>query len=121
MIAPRVAAIRKLAAEVGRNPADILMFGMMTTIVAPTDEKAAAKLADDRRYVDLEGALTLMSGWTGVDFSRFDRDQVVEHVNSEAGRTAMENITRADPDRRWTAREVAEPVSIVGIGPVIAG
>ena len=121
VIAPRVAAIRKLAAEVGRNPADILMFGMMTTIVAPTDEKAAAKLADDRRYVDLEGALTLMSGWTGVDFSRFDRDQVVEHVNSEAGRAAMENITRADPDRRWTAREVAEPVSIVGIGPVIAG
>jgi hypothetical protein len=57
----------------------------------------------------------------GVDFSRFDPDQVVEHVNSEAGRTAMENITRADPDRRWTVREVAEHVSIGGIGPVIAG
>jgi alkanesulfonate monooxygenase len=56
-----VAAIRS-AAEAGRNPAEILMFGMMTTIVAPTDEEAAAKLADDRRYVDLEGALTLMSG-----------------------------------------------------------
>jgi alkanesulfonate monooxygenase len=38
------------------------MFGMMTTIVAPTDEEAAAKLADYRCYVDLEGALTLMSG-----------------------------------------------------------
>jgi len=50
------------AAEAGRNPAEILMFGMMTTIVAPTDEEAAAKLADYRCYVDLEGALTLMSG-----------------------------------------------------------
>jgi alkanesulfonate monooxygenase len=52
------------------------MFAMMTVIVAPTDEEAQAKLADYRRYADAEGALTLMSGWTGVDFSRFDPDQV---------------------------------------------
>jgi alkanesulfonate monooxygenase SsuD/methylene tetrahydromethanopterin reductase-like flavin-dependent oxidoreductase (luciferase family) len=93
----------------------------MTVILAPTDAEAQAKLADYRRYTDPEGALTLMSGWTGVDFSRFDPDQVVEHVTSEAGRTAMENITRADPDRRWTVREVAEHVSIGGIGPVVVG
>jgi alkanesulfonate monooxygenase len=121
VIAPRVAAIRKLAAEAGRDPRDILMFAMMTVVVAPTDAEAQAKLADYRRYADPEGALTLMSGWTGVDFSRLDPDQVVEHVESEAGRTALENITRADPDRRWTVREVAEHVSIGGIGPVIVG
>ena len=28
-----------------------------------------------------------MSGWTGVDFSRLDPDQVVEHVENDAGRT----------------------------------
>jgi alkanesulfonate monooxygenase len=121
VIAPRVAAIRKLAAETGRDPRAILMFAMMTVVVAATDEEAEAKLADYRRYADPEGALTLMSGWTGVDFSRFDPDQVVEHIESEAGRTALENITRADPDRRWTVREVAEHVSIGGIGPVVVG
>jgi alkanesulfonate monooxygenase len=121
VIAPRAAAIRKLAAEAGRDPADVLMFAMMTVIVAPTESEAQAKLADYRRYTDPEGALTLMSGWTGVDFSRLDPDQIVEHVENEAGRTAMENITRADPDRRWTVREVAEHVSIGGIGPVIVG
>jgi FMN-dependent oxidoreductase (nitrilotriacetate monooxygenase family) len=121
VIAPRVAAIRKLAREYGRDPRGILMFAMMTVIVARTDEEAQAKLDDYRRYADPEGALTLMSGWTGVDFSRFDPDQVVEHVESEAGRTALENITRADPDRRWTVREVAEHVSIGGIGPVVVG
>src|SRR5271170_4191558 len=121
VIAPRVAAIRKLAAEAGRDPRAILMFAMMTVVVAATDDDARAKLADYRRYADPEGALTLMSGWTGVDFSRLDPDQVVEHVESEAGRTALENITRADPDRRWTVREVAEHVSIGGIGPVIVG
>ena len=121
VIGPRAAAIRKLASEEGRDPTDILIFAMMTVILAPTDAEAQAKLADCRRYTDPEGALTLMSGWTGVDFSRFDPDQIVEHVTSEAGRTAMENITRADPDRRWTVREVAEHVSIGGIGPVVVG
>jgi len=62
-----------------------------------------------------------MSGWTGVDFSRLDPDDVVEHVHSEAGRTALENITRADPSRRWTVRQVAEHVAIGGISPIIVG
>jgi long-chain alkane monooxygenase len=121
VIAPRVAAIRELAAAAGRDPKHVLMFAMMTVIVAPSDAEAQAKVADYRRYADPEGALTLMSGWTGVDFSRLDPDQVVEHVESQAGRTALENFTRADPDRRWTVREVAEHVSIGGVSPLIVG
>ena len=93
----------------------------MTAIVAPTDAEARALLADYRRYADPVGALTLMSGWTGIDFSTLDPDAVVQHVENDAGRTALENITRADPDRRWTVREVAEHVSIGGIGPVVVG
>lgn len=121
VIGPRVAAIRKLAAESGRDPASILIFALATIITAPSDADARAKLADYRRYASPEGALTLMSGWTGVDFSRLDPDQIVEHVESEAGRTALENVTRADPDRVWTVREVADHVSIGGIGPIITG
>ncbi len=121
VIAPRVAAIRRLAVEQGRKPSDILMFGLMTVILGRTDAEAQEKLADYRRYADPEGALTLMSGWTGVDFSKLDPDQVVEHVENDAGRTALENITRADPSRSWTVRQVAEHVSIGGIGPVIVG
>jgi alkanesulfonate monooxygenase len=45
----------------------------------------------------------------------------VRHVTNDAGRSAMDNITRADPDRVWTVREVAEHVGIGGIGPVIVG
>src|SRR5882757_9314554 len=121
VIAPRVAAIRKLAAKAGRNPAEILMFSMMTVILGRTEAEAAAKYADYRRHINHEGALTLMSGWTGVDFSTYDLDQEVRHVHNDAGRTAMDNITRADPDRVWTVREVAEHVGIGGIGPVLVG
>ncbi|MDQ0470746.1 LLM class flavin-dependent oxidoreductase [Labrys wisconsinensis] len=121
VVAPRVAAIRELAAGLGRDGAGILMFTLATAIVAPTDAAAADLLAEYRRYADPEGALTLMSGWTGIDFSRLDPDEVVEHVQNEAGRSALENITRADPGRRWTVREVGEHVSIGGIGPIFVG
>ena len=121
VIVPRVAAIRALAAEAGRDPAEILMFSMMTIILGRTEAEAAAKYADYASHINPEGALTLMSGWTGVDFSTYALDQQVRHVENDAGRTAMDNITRADPDRIWTVREVAEHVGIGGIGPVIVG
>jgi alkanesulfonate monooxygenase len=121
VIAPRVAAIRDAAGRLGRDPADILMFTLLTVIVAPTAKEAHARYEEYRRYADQEGALALMSGWTGVDFSKLDPDAIVQHVENDAGRTALENITRADPERVWTVREVAEHVSIGGIGPVIVG
>jgi FMN-dependent oxidoreductase (nitrilotriacetate monooxygenase family) len=121
IIAPRVAGIRELAAKAGRNPSEVLMFSMLTIILGRTEAEAKAKYADYRRHVSHEGALTLMSGWTGVDFSTYDLDQQVRHVQNDAGRTAMDNITRADPDRVWTVREVAEHVGIGGIGPVVIG
>jgi alkanesulfonate monooxygenase len=121
VLAPRVAALRRAAAEAGRSADAILVYAMMTVIVAETDAAAAALLEEYRGYGSAEGALTLMSGWTGVDFSTLDPSEVVRHVENDAGRTAMENITRADPDRVWTVRDVAEHVAVGGIGPVVAG
>jgi alkanesulfonate monooxygenase len=121
VIAPRVAAIRELAAKAGRNPAEILMFSMFTIVLGESEAEAKSKYEDYRHHISPEGALTLMSGWTGVDFSAYALDQQVRHIQNDAGRTAMDNITRADPDRVWTVREVAEHVGIGGIGPVIVG
>jgi alkanesulfonate monooxygenase len=121
VIAPRVKAIRELAAEFGRDPREILMFSMFTVILGRTEAEAKTKYEDYRAHISPEGALTLMSGWTGVDFSTYTLDQEVRHVTNDAGRSAMDNITRADPDRVWTVREVAEHVGIGGIGPVIVG
>jgi alkanesulfonate monooxygenase SsuD/methylene tetrahydromethanopterin reductase-like flavin-dependent oxidoreductase (luciferase family) len=93
VVAPRVAAIRALATERGRDPADILMFSLMTVILGETEAEAAAKFADYRRYISPEGALTLMSGWTGVDFSTYQLDQQVLHVQG------------ARVDQAWTIQE----------------
>lgn len=121
VIAPRVADIRRLAVENGRRRDDVQFFALMTVILGETEAQARAKHEEYLSYASHEGALVLMSGWTGVDFSTFDLDQQVRHVTNDAGRTAMDNITRADPDRTWTVRQVAEHVAIGGIGPVIVG
>ena len=44
---------------------------MMTVITAATSEAARAKLEDYRSCVSEKGALVFMSGWTGVDLSRY--------------------------------------------------
>ncbi len=121
VLAPRVADIRRLAAEAGRDPAAITVFALATVIVAGTAAQAQALLAEYRAYVSHEGALVLMSGWTGVDLSTYALDQSIRHIENDAGRSAMDNITRADPDRVWTVRDVAEHVAIGGIGPLFVG
>ena len=94
----------------------------MTVIPGRTEAEAKAKHADYRRYVDPEGALALFSGWTGVDFSKYDLGQTrVRYIETEAVRSALDNVTRADPDRVWTVRELAEHVAIGGAGPVLVG
>ena len=52
-----------------------------------TEAEARAKYEDYRRHISPEGALTLMSGWTGVDFSQMALDQEVRHVTNDAGRS----------------------------------
>jgi alkanesulfonate monooxygenase len=120
-VAPRVAALRALVQAGGRDPAGLAIFSLATLILGETAAAAARKLAEYRAHVSHEGALALMSGWAGIDLSAYALDQPIRHIENDAGRSAMDNITRADPERVWTVRDVAEHVAIGGIGPVFTG
>ena len=121
VIAPRVKDIRDRALRYGRKPDDVLIFALMTIVVGRTDEEARGKFDDYRSYVNHEGALTLFSGWTGIDFSQYALDDPIEFIRNEAVHSAVEAFTVADPDKVWTVREVAEFVGIGGIGPILVG
>ncbi len=121
VVAPRVAAMREAVVAAGRAADDVVVFALATAIVADTGAKARALHEEYRAHVSPVGALALMSGWIGVDLSRYPLDAVIRHIENDAGRSAMDNITRADPDRAWTVRDVAEHVAIGGIGPVFVG
>ena len=121
VIGPRVAALRQAARRQGREPGALKIFAMMTVVLGHTEAEAKLKLDGLRALASPEGGLVLMSGWTGVDFSTYALDDEVRHVENDAGRTAMDNITRADPSRTWTVREVGAHVAIGGIGPILVG
>jgi FMN-dependent oxidoreductase (nitrilotriacetate monooxygenase family) len=121
VVAGIVADIRRRAAACGRDPTEILIFTMMTVITARTHEAAREKLRDYRHYVSEEGALALMSGWTGVDFSTLPPDEPVRFDQRQAMTSALEAFTIADPERSWTPREIARHAAIGGRGPVVVG
>ena len=79
------------------------------------------KWAVSRRYVSLEGALTLYGGWSGLDLSTMDPDEPLRYAETEAVRSAVEAFTTVDPDRDWTPRDIAEWVGIGGMGVVVVG
>jgi alkanesulfonate monooxygenase SsuD/methylene tetrahydromethanopterin reductase-like flavin-dependent oxidoreductase (luciferase family) len=63
----------------------------------------------------------LFSGWTGVDFSKYRPDDELRYIETEAMRSALESFTSADPNRRWTVKELAQHVAIGGRGPLVVG
>jgi alkanesulfonate monooxygenase len=93
----------------------------MTVIPGRTDREAQEKYEEYRSYISHEGALTLFSGWTGVDFSRFDLDDPIAYIKNDAINSAVEAFTIADPHRVWTVREIAEFVGIGGMGAIVVG
>src|SRR5260221_11451585 len=105
----------RLAATGGRG--QILVLAMFTVIVAPTESGALEKLHEYRSYIDHEGALALMSGWTGVDLSTYNLDEELRPTKTDAGQSALETFTVGDPNRRWKIREIAEFVGLGGGGP----
>ena len=121
VVAPQVADIRRRAAGFGRDPADILIFTLMTVITGRNEVEAHDKHEEYRRFVDHEAALALFSGWTGVDFAQYRPEDELRYIETEAMRSALESFTSADPNRVWTVRELAEHVAIGGRGPLLVG
>jgi FMN-dependent oxidoreductase (nitrilotriacetate monooxygenase family) len=116
-----VANVREAAEQAGRDPRGILAFNLQTVILGETDAEAKRKFDEYRKYVSYEGALTLISGWTGIDFGQFSPDEVLRHRYTNAVQSAVETFTTIDPTKEWTVREMAEWVGIGGFGPVFVG
>jgi len=121
VIKRRTAELRAAVAEAGRDPAALKVFSLLTVVVAATQAEAEDRHAEYLRHASPEGALALMAGWTGLDLSSYALDQEIRYIEREGYRTALENITRAEPDRVWTVRDIAERCAIGAIGPVIVG
>jgi FMN-dependent oxidoreductase (nitrilotriacetate monooxygenase family) len=113
--------LRAAVHAAGRDGDDLKIYAQALIITAPTAAEAHAKHEEYKHYIDIEAALALLSGWTGVDFSKFPLDATIEYIDSDAGRSALASFSQAAPDRRWTVREAAQFIGLGGRGPVLVG
>lgn len=94
MLAETVKAIRNVTKNFGRSPYDIKLFAGLNVIVAPTRGEAMDLHTEYASYVDQRGQLALLSGWTGMDFSKYAPDQALQYVESNAIQSMVENLTK---------------------------
>jgi FMN-dependent oxidoreductase (nitrilotriacetate monooxygenase family) len=113
--------LRAAVRAAGRDGDGLKIYAQALIITAPTAAEAHAKHEEYKRHIDIEAALALLSGWTGVDFSRFPLDATIEYIDSDAGRSALATFSQAHPERRWTVREAAQFIGLGGRGPVLVG
>lgn len=121
VVAKYVGEIRAAVAQAGRDPERLLVYAQALIVTAATESEARAKYDEYAALIDIESALALLSGWTGVDFSRFALDATIDYIDSDAGRSALASFSAADPERKWTVREAAQFIGLGGRGPVLVG
>ncbi|WP_453991389.1 LLM class flavin-dependent oxidoreductase [Bacillus nitroreducens] len=116
-----VKKLREEAVKAGRAPEEIKILACITPIVGRTEEEAREKFNDYQKYVSYEGALALLGGWTGIDFSEYGPDENLKYVKNDAIQSTVENFTKIDSDKNWTIEEIKKYTGIGGLGPVTVG
>ena len=87
LVRETVRDIRARAVAAGRLAEDIKVFLGATVILGVTDAEAQDRYAEYQSWIDVEGSLALLSGWSGIDLSRYGLDDPIRHV--EGARDAL--------------------------------
>ncbi|MEB3794620.1 MULTISPECIES: LLM class flavin-dependent oxidoreductase [Acinetobacter] len=116
-----VQGIRQKLAQEGRDPYSVKIYALLSIVTDETDAKAQAKFREYQSYGSYDGALTLLSGWSGVDFSQYQPTDKVEYIQTNAIQSLLDSYVNADPERVWTIEEIANWSSLGGNGPVLVG
>ena len=116
-----VEGIRQKLAQEGRDPYSVKIYALLSIVTDETDAKAQAKFKEYQSYGSYDGALTLLSGWSGVDFSPYQPTDKVEYIQTNAIQSLLDSYVNADPERVWTIEEIANWNSLGGNGPVLVG
>ncbi len=106
MIRNHVEDLRARAVAAGRAPDDIAVIAGSTVIVAPTDAQAQDRYEELRAHLDVRGSLVVFSALAGVDFSKFDPDEPIEYIRSNAAQSFMERMTLLANGRKWRVRDL---------------
>ena len=110
-----VKSLREQAVAAGRQKDDLKIFVLACIVVDETDLNAKKKLEEYTSYGLSEGSLALMSGWTGIDLSKFGLDERAENLSSQALQSALKSLGSI------TVRDWADFLAVGGGATIISG
>ncbi len=110
-----VKSLREQAVAAGRQKDDLKIFALTCIVVDETDLNAKKKLEEYTSYGLSEGSLALMSGWTGIDLSKFGLDERAENLSSQALQSALKSLGSR------TVRDWADFLAVGGGATIISG
>ncbi len=65
-----------------------------------------------RTYIDIDGSLALVSGWSGIDLAKYAPDTPLGYIKNDATQSLVEALTVLSPDRAWTGRGPGRPLDL---------
>ncbi|BBI32205.1 LLM class flavin-dependent oxidoreductase [Cohnella abietis] len=105
--------IRAQAVAYGRHPDDIKVFMALSTIVGTTAKEAEEKLRELTSLSSEEGPQAIYGGYTGIDLSKGDPNQILTFQATDHGQTVLARYTKMSP-KEMTYGEVIESVKKIG-------
>jgi long-chain alkane monooxygenase len=112
-LAGQVSAIREEAAELGRDPMSVKALAGVSTVVAPSREKAEKEY---RRIIDAQNPDLVVASYamfTGIDLSAHDPSTPMADLHTELGQTQVERF------RDQTVSDVLADFRQTGVNPWI--
>ncbi|WP_304648085.1 LLM class flavin-dependent oxidoreductase [uncultured Helicobacter sp.] len=118
-----VKQIRNELIKAGRDPHSAKIYALATIITDENQKLAEAKHKDLLSYVNEEGSLVLNSGWLGENLGKYNLDDPLTEITSNAmiGKVKEFAESRTDEGKTWTLRELIKIAGIGALGNKIIG
>lgn len=118
-----VKQVRDALVQVGRDPYSAKIYVLATIVTDQNENLAQAKYKDLLSYASTEGSLVINSGWLGTDLGRYNLDDTLSNIKSNAIVAQVEalNNSTTDEGKTWTLRDLIKLTGIGCQGPKIVG
>ena len=115
------ARLREAAARAGRDAKAIKTMPEISWVVAETEQKARAKFEHYLETADVEGALALLGGHTGTDFTGFDPATPLKGQTSKGITTVAKIFDGIEGSQGWNFGDLCDYLKLGYTSPTFVG
>lgn len=118
-----VKQVRDALIQAGRDPYSAKIYMLATIITDESESLAQAKYNDLLSYSSKEGSLVINSGWLGVDLSRYDLEDPLSNIKSNAIVAQVEALSNSTTEsgKEWRLKDLLKLTGLGCQGPKFVG